>query len=303
MSRNWHRGRHRRSPSSGTKRVTRRDVAKNTAALKLYLLSQSLYALENFESSFREKVQAARDKIEQWETRRQQLIDSLPDNSVPEHDFSYTSLIPKDFGGWTHRGTWRGEEELGWFGFGGPTARATELTQLRIACNKHKEKCDAEYAAAVTRYEAEKSRQDAVLKSQLGPMPKVPVHPSERFAPCESFAAVLSEAISEKRKSDLLVARAARNKEEARARADAVRATMAVDHACPYCGRQLDCEVHFDHIYPLAKGGLSVVENMVAVCVACNMKKSDMTLQEFIKAHRLEREVVERRLDALGKRY
>lgn len=303
MNRNWHRGRRLGSSSGGTRRVTRKDVAKNTAALKLYLLRQSLYALETFESSFREKVQAALRKIEQWEKRRQQLVESLPENPVPHEDFSYTSLIPKDFGGWTHGGTWRGEKEVGWLGFGGPTARATELTQLRIACNKHRDKCHTEYAVAVKRYETEKARQDALLKSQLGPKPKVPVHPSERFHPCESFAAILSEAVSEKRKSDLLVARAARNKEEARARADAVRATMVVDHACPYCGRQLDGQVHFDHIYPLAKGGLSVVENMVAVCVACNMKKSDMTLQEFMKVHQLVREVVESRLDALGKKY
>jgi 5-methylcytosine-specific restriction endonuclease McrA len=74
------------------------------------------------------------------------------------------------------------------------------------------------------------------------------------------------------------------------------------DHDCPYCGGDLGQEPHADHIIPVAYGGLSVSTNMVYVCAACNLKKGDLTLQEFIQAADLERDAVEQRLRSLGKR-
>lgn len=85
--------------------------------------------------------------------------------------------------------------------------------------------------------------------------------------------------------------------------ASQIRNKLNVQTHCPYCGGELGAEMHADHIYPLSKGGLSVSSNMVFVCVACNMKKRDMTLNAFIKKLDLVREDVEKRLDQLGKEY
>ena len=48
---------------------------------------------------------------------------------------------------------------------------------------------------------------------------------------------------------------------------------------CPYCGCPLDDAVHADHIYPVSKGGLSTYENMIIICMQCNIRKGDMTLR------------------------
>lgn len=70
---------------------------------------------------------------------------------------------------------------------------------------------------------------------------------------------------------------------------------------CPYCGALLDDIPHADHIYPITKGGLSVKENMVFVCSKCNLRKSGMTLREFIEKTGLKRTFVETNLKKLGK--
>jgi len=52
---------------------------------------------------------------------------------------------------------------------------------------------------------------------------------------------------------------------------------------CPYCGKPFGPDAGVaDHIHPVARGGLSVVENLVYVCTPCNQKKSDRTLNEYI---------------------
>lgn len=38
---------------------------------------------------------------------------------------------------------------------------------------------------------------------------------------------------------------------------------------------------HADHIQPVKLGGLSTAENLILVCSACNIRKSDKTLLEF----------------------
>jgi len=53
---------------------------------------------------------------------------------------------------------------------------------------------------------------------------------------------------------------------------------------CPYCGGDLGETPHADHIYPIAKGGLSTKENMVYVCQPCNKRKSDKPLIQFIQS-------------------
>ncbi len=48
---------------------------------------------------------------------------------------------------------------------------------------------------------------------------------------------------------------------------------------------------------------LSTPENMVYICIDCNLKKRDMSLLQFIKKYGLERELIEMRLDELEKTY
>lgn len=98
-------------------------------------------------------------------------------------------------------------------------------------------------------------------------------------------------------------AKAAAFDEASRDLASQVKRKLDVQTHCPYCGSKLGADMHADHIYPLSKGGLSVSSNMVFVCVACNMKKRDMTLSAFIKKFNLVRSDIERQLDQLGKEY
>jgi 5-methylcytosine-specific restriction endonuclease McrA len=72
---------------------------------------------------------------------------------------------------------------------------------------------------------------------------------------------------------------------------------------CPYCGGEYGDEPHADHIYPVSKGGLSTLVNMVLVCSGCNLKKSDKTLREFILLYQMDRSFIERNLDHLGKAF
>ena len=52
---------------------------------------------------------------------------------------------------------------------------------------------------------------------------------------------------------------------------------------CVYCDRKREEGVYLvlDHKIPLKAGGLSLPENLLTSCVACNSQKSDMTYQEF----------------------
>lgn len=70
---------------------------------------------------------------------------------------------------------------------------------------------------------------------------------------------------------------------------------------CPYCGESLDEIPHADHIWPLAKGGLSKKRNMVFVCSKCNLKKSDLTLREFCVRFGMNRDLIEHNLVLLDK--
>jgi len=52
-------------------------------------------------------------------------------------------------------------------------------------------------------------------------------------------------------------------------------------HCCQYCGRhcKLD-ELTFDHVVPIAKGGMKTWTNIVTACISCNNKKSGRTPEE-----------------------
>lgn len=54
------------------------------------------------------------------------------------------------------------------------------------------------------------------------------------------------------------------------------------DHfRCRACGKSpakdIDVELHVDHIIPWAKGGETVIENLQTLCSVCNIGKSDYT--------------------------
>jgi 5-methylcytosine-specific restriction endonuclease McrA len=80
-----------------------------------------------------------------------------------------------------------------------------------------------------------------------------------------------------------------------------VKRRLVSNEECPYCGVFLDDNAHADHIYPISKGGESRKKNMVLVCVSCNLKKGNLTLQGFIRKYNLDRDEVESRLESLGK--
>ncbi|MGI0024350.1 MAG: HNH endonuclease [Nitrososphaera sp.] len=83
-----------------------------------------------------------------------------------------------------------------------------------------------------------------------------------------------------------------------------IRKQTRIQSVCPYCGTRLRIEeAHADHIYPVKKGGLSTLENMVYVCHSCNGKKRDMVLRDFIKGFALNREEIEGRLEKLKKKF
>ena len=81
-----------------------------------------------------------------------------------------------------------------------------------------------------------------------------------------------------------------------------LRKQLEIFENCPYCNVKIDYEYcHADHIYPIAKGGISVQENMVLVCPNCNNKKSKLTLRQFAKKENLNMQEIESRLEILGK--
>jgi len=82
-----------------------------------------------------------------------------------------------------------------------------------------------------------------------------------------------------------------------------IRKQTKIDSHCPYCGNDIGSDPHCDHIYPVAKGGLSTPQNMVYVCADCNMKKTALTLTQFIKKYGYNRSDIEHRLEILNKEY
>jgi len=97
------------------------------------------------------------------------------------------------------------------------------------------------------------------------------------------------------------LAKAASLDRKTRDRADSLKHLVQRTEVCPYCGRQMGNEPHLDHIYPVALGGLSVVENLVWCCADCNTLKRDRGLFPFLRKRGVPIEEVLSRLHALGK--
>lgn len=52
---------------------------------------------------------------------------------------------------------------------------------------------------------------------------------------------------------------------------------------CVYCGNT-DGPFHFDHLWPVSRGGRDSVENVVVACAPCNLSKNDRSLREWMEA-------------------
>ena len=112
----------------------------------------------------------------------------------------------------------------------------------------------------------------------------------------ETEARKTARAASYKAAHDAFIGRA-------RDGAQSIRHGLATNHPCPYCGRQLGSNPHADHIFPVSKGGRSIVANMVMVCSACNSKKAGQTLGRFIDEWKLDRDSICAALRSLGRDY
>jgi 5-methylcytosine-specific restriction endonuclease McrA len=65
-----------------------------------------------------------------------------------------------------------------------------------------------------------------------------------------------------------------------------------LDHrfCCYLCGVDIlaDHHWHLDHLHPLALGGTHTVDNLYGACQRCNLSKSDLRLEDFLKPIELE---------------
>jgi hypothetical protein len=50
---------------------------------------------------------------------------------------------------------------------------------------------------------------------------------------------------------------------------------------CVYCG-SIQGPFHYDHIFPVNRGGMNEVNNLVVACQSCNISKNDRTLIEWV---------------------
>lgn len=87
-----------------------------------------------------------------------------------------------------------------------------------------------------------------------------------------------------------------------RGRAKTVLKVLTITENCPYCGKIIGDNPHADHINPISSGGLSSLENMVYVCSACNNKKGEKGLLEFIITNNHDINRVYHTLKSLGKK-
>jgi len=86
-----------------------------------------------------------------------------------------------------------------------------------------------------------------------------------------------------------------------RNRASSLKRMVKRSELCPYCQEPLGADANLDHIYPVAMGGLSVIENVVWCCSQCNAAKSDRGLLQFLKIRGIEVGAAIARLHEMGK--
>ena len=49
---------------------------------------------------------------------------------------------------------------------------------------------------------------------------------------------------------------------------------------CPRCGKQTD-KFTVDHIIPLSRGGTNTIDNLVPLCLRCNIQKSNIYTTDY----------------------
>ena len=86
-----------------------------------------------------------------------------------------------------------------------------------------------------------------------------------------------------------------------RQRASTSKNKLETTERCPYCDGPLGHSPIADHIYPVKRGGLSTIENMVYCCGTCNSLKGDKGLVEFLMAEGLDVNAVCEKLRSMGK--
>jgi 5-methylcytosine-specific restriction endonuclease McrA len=65
-----------------------------------------------------------------------------------------------------------------------------------------------------------------------------------------------------------------------------VFAFMLSRRVCYYCGEETaSSDKRLDHIVPLTRGGLHILENVAVACARCNMRKGNKTRDEFVVYH------------------
>lgn len=64
------------------------------------------------------------------------------------------------------------------------------------------------------------------------------------------------------------------------------------DSKCGYCQAPLKSKFHIDHIEPFSNGGGCEEDNLMAVCVSCNLQKGRRSLADF-------RDLIEDKLNQL----
>lgn len=63
---------------------------------------------------------------------------------------------------------------------------------------------------------------------------------------------------------------------------EAASASAKESGVCPICGRK-KVPMEFDHKQPVSRLGRNTAENLWLICSACNRRKGDRTLFEFIR--------------------
>lgn len=80
--------------------------------------------------------------------------------------------------------------------------------------------------------------------------------------------------------------------------ADTRRKVLLRDaYECAYCGKVKDqALLVIDHVVPRKKGGDDKPKNLVAACIPCNSKKSDLLLSDFCLRYQLDHETIRQRV-------
>jgi hypothetical protein len=139
-----------------------------------------------------------------------------------------------------------------------------------IECRKHLTKV-FNYAAAIQLI----NRMRETSKTNVLKIIKI----EERLKPAKLKLQALEKF---EKKHGKAFAKAAAAEKQTRQRATSIKRMVKKTTHCPYCNNQLGADAHLDHIYPVSKGGLSIIENLVWCCSSCNSLKSDKGLIQFL---------------------